>query len=127
VLAVQLCEGLTEGKLQQMKPYPQPLSVGEETFALHCQAYKLSPTREYRFCDRQWRFDFAFPERKIAVEVEGGTSFGKSRHSRGAGFERDAEKYNRAAREGWVVLRYTTGMVVAGTAIDEVLEVLNDN
>jgi hypothetical protein len=56
--------------------------------------------------------------------VEGGTSFGKSRHSKGEGFEKDAAKYNRAAREGWVVLRYSTRMVTDGSAIDEVLEVL---
>lgn len=109
-----------------MKPYPQPASVGEETFMLHCHAYRLEPTREHQFCDRKWRFDFAWPAQKIAVEVEGGTSFGRSRHSKGAGFERDAEKYNRAAREGWVVLRYSTRMVVEGAAIDEVLEVLGE-
>lgn len=110
-----------------MKPYPQTLSSGEETFALHCQAYKLSPQREFEFFPgRKWRFDFAFPEQKLAIEVEGGTSFGNSRHGRGAGFEKDAEKYNRAARMGWVVLRYSTRMVVEGSAIDEVLAVIGE-
>lgn len=103
---------------------PQPLSPGEETFALHCRAYNLSPVREHQFCERKYRFDFAWPDKKLAVEVEGGTSFGRSRHSKGEGFERDIAKYNRAARDGWVVLRYSTRMVTDGTAIDEVLEVL---
>lgn len=104
---------------------PKSLSPGEEAFLLHCNAYGLSPVREHRFCERKWRFDFAWTDKKIAVEVEGGTNFGKSRHSKGEGFERDAAKYNRAAREGWIVLRYSTRMVMDGRAIDEVLEVLN--
>lgn len=107
-----------------MSKIPQALSVGEETFALHCSAEGLAPTREHQFCDRKWRFDFAWPDKKLAVEVEGGTSFGRSRHSKGDGFEKDAAKYNRAARDGWVVLRYSTRMVTDGSAIDEVLEVL---
>lgn len=106
---------------------PQGLSVGEETFAQHCQAYGLKPEREFLFLrDRKWRFDFAWPSRKLALEVEGGTSFGRSRHSKGKGFESDAAKYNRAAREGWIVLRYSTRMVTSGEAIDEVLEVLGE-
>lgn len=106
---------------------PQPLSLGEETFALHCKAHRLAPEREYRFCEgRKWAFDFAFPESvpPLAVEIEGGTAFGKSRHSRGAGFEADCRKYNAAARLGWLVLRYSTAMVTEGQAITDVLEVV---
>lgn len=109
-----------------MSTLPQALSAGEETFLLHCRAYRLTPEREYSFStSRKWRFDFAWPDRKIAVEVEGGTNWGRSRHSKGEGFERDCAKYNRAARDGWVVLRYSTRMVTDGSAIDEVLEVLS--
>lgn len=104
---------------------PQALSIGEETFAMNCRAYGLEPLREFTFHPtRKWRFDFYFSEAKLAVEVEGGTAWGRSRHSRGAGFEKDAAKYNAAARMGITVLRYSTGMVMDGTAIDEVLEVL---
>ena len=104
---------------------PQPLSPGEETFALHCQAHNLTPEREYKFCEgRKFAFDFCWPERLIAVEIEGGTSFGKSRHSRGKGFETDCVKYNIAARLGWKVLRYSTAMVMKGQAIADVLEVV---
>jgi very-short-patch-repair endonuclease len=109
------------------KPYPQKASIGEETFLLHCRAYKLEPVREHRFCERGWRFDFAWPDKKIAVEVEGGTQWGKSRHSFGAGFERDVCKYNRAAVLGWIVLRFSTRMVTSGEAINELLEVLHGN
>lgn len=61
---------------------------------------------EYRFCERRWRFDHAIPEHKIAIEVEGGIWTG-GRHTRGAGYIKDMEKYNRATVEGWRVLRYT--------------------
>lgn len=104
---------------------PQPLSVGEETFLLHCQANHLAPVREHVFCPgRKFRFDFAWPDKMIAVEIEGGTAFGKSRHSRGKGFETDCVKYNIAARLGWRVLRFTTSMVIEGLAITYVLEML---
>jgi hypothetical protein len=103
---------------------PRERSVGEETFALHCQAYNLDPEREFVFApDRLWRFDFAWPAHRIAVEVEGGTRK-MGRHQFHGGFTADCEKYNRAASLGWRVLRYTTEMVTAGMAIDDVRALL---
>lgn len=100
------------------------MSEGEELFAMHCRVCNLNPVREYLFCSpRRWRFDFAFPLEKIAVEIEGGTWI-QGRHNRGSSIEKDMEKYNRAARLGWIVLRYSTNMVVRGEAIDEVLEAI---
>lgn len=97
------------------------LSPGEEAFSLHCRVEHLNPEREFYFAKpRQWRFDFAFPAIKLAIEIEGGTWSG-GRHSRGSGMETDMEKYNTAAMLGWHVLRYSTGMVKAGTAINEVV------
>lgn len=102
---------------------PRALSLGEETFAQQCQAYKFRPEREFKFCEgRKWAFDFAFPGSMIAIEIEGGTRFGKSRHSRGDGFERDCVKYNTATRMGWKVYRYSTAMVQRGDAINDLLE-----
>lgn len=100
-----------------------PLGVGEETFALHCQAYRIPVEREYRFCARRWRLDFALVDKRIGIEVEGGT-WTNGRHSRGSGYERDLDKYNALAKMGWIVFRYTTAMVTNGTAINEILEVL---
>ena len=96
------------------------MSKGEEAFALHCQVEKLSPEREYVFAQpRRWRFDFAFPDAKVSVEIEGGTWTG-GRHSRGGGMAGDMLKYNTAVIMGWKILRYTPQMVMQGMAIDEV-------
>lgn len=63
--------------------------------------------KEYRFHPvRRWRFDYAIPEHKIALEVEGGVWTG-GRHIRGSGFLGDMEKYNAAATMGWRLLRCT--------------------
>ena len=66
------------------------------------------PQREYPFYQpyRQWRFDFAWPEQLVAVELEGGI-FNAGRHGRGAGIADDAIKYNAAAFIGWAVIRIT--------------------
>jgi len=46
----------------------------------------------------------AWPEAKIALEIEGGVWSG-GRHTSSAGFVKDMAKYNRAACLGWRVLR----------------------
>ncbi len=100
------------------------MSEGEELFALHCKAEGLSPVREWSFAKpRRWRFDFAFPKEKLAVEIEGGTWI-QGRHNRGSSIEKDLEKYNTAALLGWTVLRFTPAMVKSGAAINLVLEAL---
>jgi very-short-patch-repair endonuclease len=92
------------------------MSAGEDAFLLHCRALGLHPMREYRFHDvRRWRFDFAFPDHKFAVEIEGGHWSG-GRHTRGAGFEFDAEKYESAMLLGWTVYRCTTARAKSGQA-----------
>ena len=68
----------------------------------------LLPEREYKFHpERKWRFDFAWPEKMIAIECEGGIWSG-GRHTRGIGFINDCEKYNEATILGWRILRVTT-------------------
>lgn len=81
------------------------------------------PVPEFRFdVHRRWRFDYAWPEKKLAVEIEGGVWSG-GRHVRGKGYEKDCEKYNRAVVLGWRVLRFTTGMVESGEAMATLEEV----
>ncbi|EIP99360.1 hypothetical protein OpiT1DRAFT_03874 [Opitutaceae bacterium TAV1] len=62
---------------------------------------------EHKFHEtRRWRFDYAWPRYRVALEVEGGVWTG-GRHTRGKGFLGDVEKYNTAAAMGWRVLRCT--------------------
>jgi len=88
------------------------------------------PIPEFEFSNRKFRFDYAFPNVKLAVEIEGGAyartikchscgqvvkvkskkgglvpfRFGGGHN--GSRFESDREKYNLAIELGWVVLRY---------------------
>ena len=96
-----------------------------EQFYLLRQIERLpEPEREHRFHpERRWRFDLAWPRRRVAAEVEGGV-WVRGRHTRGAGFERDAEKYNAAALLGWCVLRFTRRQIESGAAIDAIREAL---
>jgi hypothetical protein len=55
---------------------------------------------------RKFRFDWAIPSHKIAIEYEGLMS-GKSRHTTVGGFSKDTTKYNLALAQGWRVYRYT--------------------
>jgi very-short-patch-repair endonuclease len=100
------------------------MSKAEEIFLMQCRALKLAPDREYRFDPaRRWRFDFAFVGQKIAIEVEGGVWNG-GRHTRGAGFIADCEKYNAAAESGWMVLRYAVDQIKSGDAINQVERII---
>jgi very-short-patch-repair endonuclease len=67
---------------------------------------------EHRFHPvRRWRFDFAVPEIKLAVEYNGHGGFvkagGVSRHGSIIGMTGDAEKMNSAIACGWRVLSFT--------------------
>lgn len=70
------------------------------------------PVRQFAFHgERKWRFDYAWPNHKVAVECEGGVfvpiAKGVGGHTSIAGILRDVEKYNAAAELGWAVLRVT--------------------
>ena len=82
------------------------------------------PEREYPFAPpRKFRADFAWPDRRLLVEVEGGT-WTRGRHTRPEGYAKDCEKYNTAALCGWRVLRFTGGMVSDGSALATIEEAL---
>lgn len=79
-----------------------------DVFTVICKTdLNLECIKEYRFHPkRMWRFDYAIPEHKIALEVEGGVWTG-GRHIRPQGFLGDIEKYNTATLMGWKVFRVT--------------------
>ena len=116
----------------------------EEAFALQLRAAGLPrPEREYRFARevvgnapgvrkrlraaglKDWRWDFAWPDQKLAVECEGGV-YSRGRHVRGRGFEEDCRKYNAAVTLGWRLLRFTARMVEDGTALAAVERILDN-
>lgn len=66
----------------------------------------LKTINEIYGCKRKWKFDYAFPDYKIALEIEGAV-WVQGRHTRGSGFIKDIEKYNTAALLGWYVFRCT--------------------
>lgn len=100
------------------------LSPLEEMFALQLRAMKWPEARrEYRFhTKRMWRLDFAWPEQKIGVEIEGGVWSG-GRHTTGVGFTLDCEKYAEAMCDGWRILRVTGSQVENGQAINWLMRV----
>lgn len=70
-----------------------------------------SPEREYKFAlPRQWRLDFAYPQRKVAIEVESMVHRIKGR------YKRDIKKYNELALRGWTLVRVTAEMIRNGEA-----------
>lgn len=86
---------------------------GEQTwpvFEAMLRANKLpAPCYGFRFnAERKWRFDMAFPDYRVALEVDGGI-WRKDRgaHGRPANILRDMAKINAAQLAGWKVLRYT--------------------
>lgn len=103
---------------------------------------------------RRWRFDFAFLDWKVAVEVEGLVVMRKwiadlngppivrgdhvvnvksvshelvvlGRHASITGFKDDAEKYAHAAVYHWYVLRFEQSQVKSGFACEMTERVLN--
>jgi hypothetical protein len=66
----------------------------------------IAPEREFYFAKpRRFRFDVCWPAFMVACELEGGI-WVQGRHTRGAGFTRDMEKYNLATSLGWRLLRF---------------------
>ena len=98
------------------------------SIVLLCKVLKLrEPVRELAFHPkRRWRFDFAWIQEKIAVEIEGGI-FSRRRlgHSSGSGISKDMQKYNEAAILGWRVLRVMPEELDNGVAADLLERIFN--
>lgn len=90
-------------------------SDGERAFLFYLKTFcpdLPDPDTEYQFHpDRKWRFDFAWPDKKLAVEINGG-QWQQGRHTRaGKGYENDLEKMNAAQLAGYTVLQFTPDMI----------------
>ena len=70
-----------------------------------CLAGLPTPTREFKFAKdigRRWRIDIAYPDIKLAIEVDGMAHRTRDR------FMRDIEKHNELMLRGWRLLRIYT-------------------
>ncbi len=96
------------------------------SFEDHCRANEIPAAEaEHRFHPtRKWRFDFAWPEQRVALEMEGGV-WTKGRHTRPKGFLKDMQKYNAAAVLGWRVVRVTPKGLFAGATVQLLHDMLS--
>ena len=91
----------------RLEQHGVPLGVGQHRFV---------PGRQYRF-DRAW------PEQRVAVEVQGGIWTG-GRHARGSGIAAECVKLSIAAALGWRVLPLTVEMIESGQAVELIRQAL---
>jgi|SRR5690625_1098981 len=95
---------MIKGKLKQQ--------LIDDQFIKLLESLGVEVVTELRFHPiRRWRFDFAIPSHKIAIEKEGGV-WTRGRHTRGKGYIGDMEKYNNATALGWRVLRFTPDQIL---------------
>lgn len=73
-----------------------------------CNQKAVTLEREVQFDQqRKFRFDWAIPAWKIAVEFEGGIFQAQSGHNTAKHYTKDTDKYNLAQQLGWTVYRFT--------------------
>lgn len=83
-------------------------------FPAICHGFGLPrPEPEWKFMTtRRFRFDFAWVQQKVALEINGGVYLKRKdgstggRHNTGSGFIRDMDKLNHAQLHGWIVLQF---------------------
>jgi hypothetical protein len=127
------------------KKQKKPFVPSEEQILVRIQMLELGLPEcvfEYRFHEsRDWQFDAAIPEIHLAIEIEGGIHPFRNqrtgqmivgRHSRGAGYQEDLDKYNAATARAWRVFRFSVADVQfarSKTALAEWLEfaILSNN
>lgn len=107
---------------------PQDMAARYDFFTRLCASLLgVECIKEHRFHPpRRWRFDYAIPSQKIAVEVEGGIWTG-GRHTSPKGFLGDIEKYNAAAVDGWSLLRVTPDTLTSSNTISMIQAIIDRN
>jgi len=74
---------------------------------------------------RRWRFDRAWPDCKVALEINGGTFLpAKHGHTNGAHLHGEYEKLNAAQILGWLVIQCDTWHVRDGEVVTFVFDAL---
>ena len=107
------------GKNPKAKAMVNKVKKAQQVDTLHSKVLAQlvgfpDPTTELLFHPkRKWRFDYAWEEQKLALEVHGGIHSG-GRHTRGRGFVEDRAKMNEATLLGWTVLEVTPEHIKSG-------------
>ncbi len=90
----------------------------EKVLAAELDQAGIVYVRQYcAVAERRWRWDFAFLDARLLVEVQGGLWLPKSAHTWGKGIRRDYEKHNAATLAGWRVLYVTREMIEKNEAL----------
>lgn len=79
---------------------------------IHLAELRIFASAEYKFCERDWRFDWANRDLRLAFECNGGKWSGG--HRRGEAIEDENDKINTAILMGWRVLQFTNEQVLDG-------------
>lgn len=102
----ELKKGMHQAQAGMKKP--KALVWLDWNLAYWCNEKAITMEKEFQFDEiRKWRFDYAMPSVKIAVEYEGGVFLQKSGHNTAKHYNKDTDKYNRAAALGWRIIRVT--------------------
>jgi very-short-patch-repair endonuclease len=101
----------------------------EALFAFQLQASGAPQwERQYRFAHelgREWRWDFAWPGLKLAVEIQGGIwKKGGGAHSHPTDILRNMAKHNDGAKLGWRLLQFSTDEVKSGEGLAYTMTVI---
>ena len=105
-----------------MKPArPAQNRKAEDLFGFQCKACRLPDVARQFWIEqsaypdnlrRGWRFDYAFPEFNVIVEIDGGIWLpGGGAHSKPSDIVRNMRKRNDAALAGFFVLAFQTSDV----------------
>lgn len=68
---------------------------------------------------KNYRFDYAWPNKKIAIEYQGGVFMRKSGHTNVTGQTRDWKKINEAQLKGWIVILVNPKTIDDGSFIKQ--------
>lgn len=102
--------------MKPRKPKDRKQTKQQILLGVHLRELGYMPVPEFKVTDdRDWRFDWAQPDIKLAFECDGGKRTGG--HRRGDAIDAENEKINTANMLGWRVLKFTNDYVWDGRAL----------
>jgi very-short-patch-repair endonuclease len=95
-------------------------------FLAYLESHGISaPHPEFRFVPgRKFRADYAWPDERLLLEIDGGIYGGKGGHSSISGILRDMEKGNLASVHGYRVLRFTPDQLYEDRTLEMIRQCL---